>query len=246
MDVQEYGEEFPLFLDHRRPLFISAFGRKGSGKSAFNREIYQSYPGDKIAIDVNGNAEPGEDAEKITAADLKSHWPRPDTMPGEQRKPRNFHYRADPGSPTYEDDLDRAVGMALLPQKHPVMLWAGECTELMPRGRTGPAVRRLLRQNRHYNMSVLFDDPRPMWIDRLVLTQSNLIALFELPEPDDRKRVAQATGHNAKKFDVICEETWERGDHWFLLINMDASRGKRLWRCAPLPLQATASGQPSR
>jgi hypothetical protein len=245
MDVQEYGDDFPLYLDHTRPLFISAFGRKGSGKSAFNREIYRSYPGDKLAIDVNGNAEPGEDAQKITAADLRKQWPAPDTMPGERRKPRNLHFLADPGSATYEDDLDKAVGMALLPQKHPVMVWAGECTELMPKGRTGPAVRRLLRQSRHYTMSVLFDDPRPMWIDRLVLTQSNLIALFELPEPDDRKRVAQATGHNARKFDEICEETWARGEYWFLLINMDAPRGKRLWRMAPLPITA-AAGQPGR
>jgi hypothetical protein len=65
MDVTEY-DDFPLFLDHTRPLFICAFGKKGSGKSAFNREIYRSWPYDKLAIDVNGHAEPGEDAEKIT------------------------------------------------------------------------------------------------------------------------------------------------------------------------------------
>lgn len=243
-DVQEYGEDFPLFLDHTRPLFISAFGRKGAGKTAFNREIYRSYPGDKICLDVNGNADPGEDAEKITAADLRKTWPEPVRMPGERRKTRNLHYLADPGSATYEDDLDRAIGMALLPKHHRTMLWAGECSEL-PMGKTAPAARRLVRQNRHYSMTVLFDDPRPAWIDRLILTQSNLIALFELPEPDDRKRVAQATGHNARKFDEICEETWARGEYWFLLIDMDARRGERLWRCAPLPISET-SGQPSR
>lgn len=242
-DVQEY-DDFPLYLDHSRPLFISAFGRKGAGKTAFNREIYRSYPGDKLCIDVNGNADPGEDSEKITAADLRKQWPSPVTTPGERRKARNFHYLADPGSESYEKDLDRAIGMALLPKHHKTMLWAGECSEL-PMGKTAPAARRLVRQSRHYSMSVLFDDPRPAWIDRLILTQSNLIALFELPEPDDRKRVAQATGHEVKKFDTICHETWERGEHWFLLINTDAPRGKRLWRCAPLPITA-AAGQPSR
>jgi hypothetical protein len=125
------------------------------------------------------------------------------------------------------------------------MLWAGEAGELMPNGKGGAAMRRLLMQSRHYKMSVLFDAPRPVWLDRQVLLQSNLIALFDLPDPDDRKRVAQATGHNPKKFDELCQETWDRGEHWFLLINTDARRGERLWSCAPLPIEATA-GQPSR
>jgi hypothetical protein len=114
MDVQEYGEDFPLFLDHSRPMIISAWGKKGKGKTAFNREIYRSYGGDKLTIDVNGHAEPGEDAERIT--EPGKSWPRPDGMPGERRKTRNLHYVADPGSATYRDDLDRAVGMALFPK----------------------------------------------------------------------------------------------------------------------------------
>lgn len=243
-DVQEF-DDFPLYLDHSRPMWITAFGRKGGGKSVFNREIYKSYPGDKIAIDVNGNAAPGDDAEKITAADLRKQWPTPATVPGEKRKRRNLHYLADPGSDTYYEDLDRAVQMALLPKDHPVMLWAGEAGELMPNGNSRPATRRLLRQSRHHNVSVLFDDPRPVWLDKLVLLQSNLIALFEMPDPDDRKRVAQTTGHEPREFERICLETWERGEFWYLLINTDAPRGKRLWRCAPLPVDA-AAGQPSR
>jgi len=243
MDAFEYGEDFPLFLDHSRPMFITAFGKKGSGKSAANREIYKAYPGDKLAIDVNGHADPGEDAEKIT--ELTKQWPAPVTMPGERRKRRNLHYVADPGSPTYYEDLDRAVQMALLPKDHPVMLWAGEAGELMPNGRGGSAMRRLLMQNRHYRTSVLFDAPRPVWLDKQVLLQSNLIMLFEMPDPDDRKRVAKATGHDPQMFERFCLETWDRGPHWFALIDTDARRGEQLWRCAPLPISET-TGQPSR
>lgn len=243
MDVSEYGEDFPLFLDHSRPMIITAFGKKGSGKSAFNREIYHSWPGDKLAIDVNGHAEPGEDAERIT--DIAKQWPAPVTMPGERRKRRNLHYVADPGSATYYDDLDRAVQMALLPKDHQVMLWAGEAGELMPNGRAGNAMRRLLMQNRHYRTTALFDAPRPVWLDRQVLLQSNLIALFELPDPDDIKRVAKTTGHEPRRFEDFCRETWDRGPHWFALVDTDAPRGKQLWRCAPLPIQA-AAGQPAR
>lgn len=243
MDVGEY-EDFPLFLDHSRPLIISAFGKKGSGKSAFNREIFHSWPFDKLAIDVNGHAEPGEDAEKIT--EPRKMWPSPDPVPGERRrKYRNLHYVADPGAATYYDDLDRAVGMALLPKDHRVMLWAGEAGELMPNGRAGAAMRRLLMQNRHYRVSALFDAPRPVWLDRQVLLQSNLIALFELPDPDDIKRVAKTTGHEPRFFEQFCRETWDRGPHWFALVDTDAPRGEQLWRCAPLPITA-AAGQPAR
>lgn len=242
MDVQEYGEDFPLFLDHNRPMIITAWGKKGKGKTAFNREIYRSYPGDKLAIDVNGHADPGEDAERVDEP-LKA-WPRPADLPGERRRPRNLHYVADPGSATYRDDLDRAVGMALFPKDHPVMLWAGEVGELMPNGRPGPHMRRLLQQNRHYRTTALFDGPRPVYVDPQVLLQSNLVALFELPNPADRRRVAETVGLDPKQFDRACFETWDRGDYWFLLIDTDARRGEQLWRCAPLPITASA-GQPA-
>jgi hypothetical protein len=241
MDVSQYPD-FPLFLDHSRPLIISAFGKKGKGKSAFNREIYRSYPGDKLAIDVNGHADPGEDAERITEP-LKA-WPRPDGMPGERRRRRNLHYVADPGSPTYRDDLDRAVGMALFPKDHPVLLWAGEAGELMHRGSAGPHLSRLLQQSRHYRTTALFDAPRPVWLDPQVLLQSNLVAVFELPNPADRKRIAETVGIDPAKFNEICFRTWDKGDYHFVLIDTDAPRGKQLWSCAPLPITA-AAGQPA-
>jgi hypothetical protein len=242
MDVQEYGEDFPLYLDFARPMIISAWGKKGKGKTAFNREIYRSYPGDKLCIDVNGHAEPGEDAERIT--EPGKAWPRPAEMPGERRKPRNLHYVADPGSDTYRDDLDRAVGMALFPKDHPVLLWAGEVGELMPNGRPGPHMRRLLQQNRHHRVTALFDGPRPVYVDPQVLLQSNLVALFELPNPADRRRVAETVGLEPKPFEQICFDTWDRGDYWFLLIDTDARRGEQLWRCAPLPI-SDVSRQPA-
>src|SRR3954451_11912080 len=130
--------------------------------------------------------------------------------------------------------------MALFPKDHPVLLWAGEAGELMQRGHAGPHLSRLLQQNRHYRTSALFDAPRPVWLDRQVLLQSNLIALFELPDPDDRKRVAKTTGHDPRKFDEFCLETWARGPHWFALVDTDARRGEQLWRCAPLPIDETA------
>ncbi len=225
-------EDFPLaFDDPLKPRIISAFGKKGSGKSVFNREIYTSYPGDKLCVDVNGNAEPGEDAERIT--DLPKKWPAGTPELGERRRPRNLHYRADPGSATYREDLDRAIAVALFPQDHPTLVWAGEVGELMPNGKPGPHMRTLLMQNRHYRVSALFDGPRPVYVDPLVLAQSNLVAVYRLPNPHDRKRIADEIGFPPAEFERACHETWRRGPHWFVLWDADRDQ---LWRCPPLPL----------
>ena len=188
----------------------------------FNRRLYHSWAGDKLCIDVNGHAEPGEDAERIGRDDLRGRWPDPAPALGERRRPRNLWFRADPGSATYVDDLDRAVGMALFPQDRPVMLWAGECGELMPNGRTGPHMRRLLQQNRHHRVTALFDGPRPIHVNPLVLAQSDFVAVYHLPNPNDRRRVAESIGYPARRFDVECEQTWRRGP---VLVPAVARRG---------------------
>ena len=198
VDGNGFPDELDEALNDGRPKILSAWGRKGAGKSVFNRRLYHSWAGDKLAIDVNGNAEPGPDAERIGREDLRGKWPA--TPAGERRRPRNLWFRADPGSATYVDDLDRAVGMCLFPQERPVMLWAGECGELMPNGRTGPHMRRVLQQNRHHSITALFDGPRPIHVNPLVLAQSDFGAVYHLPNPNDRKRVAESIGYSPRRF----------------------------------------------
>jgi hypothetical protein len=223
-----------VILDPSKPLIISAWGRMGSGKSTFNRRIYASWPHDKICIDVNGDADPGPDAERISAP-LPSRFPAaPAGLPGALRRgPRNLHFRADTGSPTYSDDLDRAVGLGLFPQDDPALVWAGEVAEFMPSAQgTRPHMRRALHQNRHYHVTMLFDGPRPVNVDPLVLAQSDLVAIYHLPNPDDRERVAKSIGYPADRFHREHEETLRRGPYWFLL--WDAAT-HQLYRLPPLP-----------
>lgn len=231
----DLDDGFPVLIDPTKPAIISAWGRKGSGKSTFNRRLYQSYPFDKVCIDVNGDADPGADAERISTP-LPSRFPEaPAAMLGTPRpRARNLHFRADPGSDTYTDDLDRAVGLALYPQDRNALVWAGEVGEFMPSAQgTRPHMRRLLQQNRHYRATALFDGPRPVHVNPLVLAQSDLVAVYHLPNPDDRERIAKSIGYPAARFHDECEQTWRRGKHWFLLWVAEAHQ---LYRCPPLPV----------
>lgn len=218
---------WPGELDPDKNFIVSAFGRKGSGKSVFNRQLYRDYPYDKLCVDVNGEADPGPDATPISA-------PLPTRMPprGEDKAPVDLHYVVDPGADTYRDDLDRAVGMAMFPSDHQSLVWCGEVGELTTGNKTGPHLRRLLMQSRHYKTSALFDGPRPVDIDKLVIAQSDLVAVFDLPDPDDRDRVAKVIGYPPLAFREACEETFRRGQYWHLLW---VSSAKRLYRCPPLP-----------
>jgi hypothetical protein len=228
-------DDFPLRnMDAARPWVIAAFGTKGTGKSVFSRSIFHSWPGDKVCIDVNGNAGPGDDAERVTLDQARAgKWPEQTLHLGERQRPRNLHFRAHPMAATYREDLDRAVGMALFPQRRPVLLWAGEVGELMPNGRPGRHMRTLLMQNRHHHTAVLMDGPRPVYVDPLVISQADLVACYRLPNEDDRHRVAKEFGCDKRKFDAFALQTWRRSKHAFVLCDKE---NDTLWSCPPLPI----------
>jgi hypothetical protein len=230
------GESPLLGIDPERPMIVSAWGSKGSGKSALNRELFRSWPFDRVAIDVNGNADPGEDAERITAP-LPTRFPDGAGVLGERRKARSLWFRAHPGDKAYREQLDQAVGLALYPQRKRVCLWAGEVGELQPNGHPGPHMRTLLMQNRHYNVTALFDGPRPVNVDPLTLHQSNFVAVFHLPNPRDRERIADAIGYPPKRFHEACHEAWKT-PYQFLLWDMDR---RKLYEHEPLPLGGQAA-----
>ncbi|HEY0119337.1 MAG TPA: hypothetical protein VGC04_11200 [Cellulomonas sp.] len=242
--AQEAGWQLPTF-DPMRPTLFSSWGRKGSGKSTFNRRIARSWATwfDELVVDVNGDADPGPAAIPVrrdAAGLLPGAFPEAERLPGAPAPgPRTLVFRADPGSATYADDLDRAVGMVLYPQTHRCLGWFGEIGEFTPNAQsTRPHMRRLLMQNRHYLASALFDGPRPMNVDPLILGQSDYVAIFDLPNPADRDRVANTIGWKPTLFDKECDETFGRGEFWYLFYD---AREHTLYRCPPLPpLQESA------
>jgi len=220
-------------IDPDASSVISTFGSKGSGKSTWLRSFYGSWPYDKIAIDVNGDIDPGPDAIEI-------HDPLPDYFPDfGDGEPKNLHYRADPGSPTYREDLDHAISMALFPQNKKVLAFMDEIGEFTTGNQTDPNLRRLLMQSRHYHTSALIAGPRPMDIDPLIIGQSDLIAIYDLPNEDDQARIAKTIGYPVRRFNEAMVEMQALGPYYHLLYvkaALSKSGRKVLAICDPIEL----------
>jgi DNA helicase HerA-like ATPase len=94
-------------------------------------------------------------------------------------------------------------------------------------------MRRALRQGRHQHLTMILATPRPLTVDPLVLSQSDWVYVFRLPNPNDRKRVAESIGWDPKDFD---EAVFALGPYEYLRYQADATGGAGdLAHFPPLP-----------
>jgi len=168
------------------PAMMSFFGRKGSGKSILAARWWATWPHDRLCIDVTRDALTGDDVERVES-------PLPMRWPTSMRDRTSLVFRPDPGSATYADDLDRAVGLALL-RRGKKLLWLDEIGEHTSGAHTPPNMRRALHQGRHYDLSILMCGPRPIDVSPLVISQSDYVFCFAMPHPRDQERLAGAIG----------------------------------------------------
>lgn len=220
-----------LDLDPSRSTIVFLVGGKGTGKSHAAGRIYRAWPRDKMVVDITGDADAGPDAERIReperAFPVQYDFDRP--------RYRNLIYRADPGSPTYRDDLDRAVGMLLRPSDRACLGWVdeiGECFPVNQRDRA-PNMRRLLMASRHYGpASLIMCGPRVKNVDPLSLQQSDYVYMFAKINPRDLDQLAQEIGYPSRELDAAYARNRERGEFAFLLW---CAREGVLLDCPPLP-----------
>lgn len=229
VDVEQ-GAVWPP-LDTSQNQIVLAVGKKGFGKSDAVRVLHGWWPDvDKLTIDVNGDADPGADAQKLTD-------PLPSKMPErtDKDRPLNLHYIANPKSATYRDDLDRAVGLALFPKERRTLLWIDEIGEVTQTNKTPPNLRLLLQQSRHYHASALMCGPRPVMIDRLCVAQADRILMFFTPLKDDREYIADHAGIDRRLLEAAHDEVRRRGKFWHLMYIADEP--EELYLCPPMPAE---------
>lgn len=175
-------------IDPRKPTIVTILGRKGSGKSVLAAGYWDSYPYDELVIDVTRDAVVGPGC--LFVSELPRKFPEPDRDHGRTRT--KLVFQPDPGSATYEDDLDRAVSLALHNPRKRCLLWIDERGEFTTR--PGPGMRRALNQSRHWGLSILSCGPRAVNIDPLLIGNADFLFIFDLPGIHDRNRVAETIG----------------------------------------------------
>lgn len=220
-------------LDDSRDQIALFVGRKGSGKSKAAREFFRQWPGvDKLVVDVNKDADPGDDlAPTVLPVEVPHELPErrhPDV-------PETYRWMASPLRDTFRADLDRVLGLALHPQLRRILLWVDEAGVVFKVQQVGRAGRTLLHQNRHYHASMLLCCPRPIDIDPLCISQADRIHMWDVPNPRDRQRIADNIGYPPRVVDEALRYVAEQGKHWSLLYVADPdTRG--LYAVPPLPL----------
>lgn len=220
-------------VDPRKANHIGIIGRKGSGKSVLAQRFWDSYPYDRLVIDPTGDVDPHDPKARPLTVPLPTSWPG--NLNGERT---TLRFRADPGSDTYLEDLDQAVQLAFTHGR--CLLWVDEIGELTTANHTPPAMRRVLHQSRHRDLSLLFCGPRPVDIDKLVLTQADYLAMFEMPSPTDRQRLADTIGFDAAEFEEAHRLLVPHGYLWW------DTRQRLLEVRPPVPFSAAAKTPDTR
>lgn len=158
------------------------------------RVWWESWPFDRLTIDPAGDFPAGPDNEPLTDP-LPWRWPAPATTFDGVAKRVSRSYRPDPGSDTYASDIDHAIGLLwAAPRDRKKLLLVDEIAEVTSANKTEPNFRRCLHQSRHRLLSIINCGPRCKDINPLVLTQADLVYIFELPSVMDQQRLAECLG----------------------------------------------------
>lgn len=209
-------------------LFI--VGYTGSGKSTLARSIFGTVQGPRFIIDPSDSSLTAD----VARFGATVHGP-PD--PEAVAAQLDEHAALDTIRYVPNDPTDRAEYDAVyrwLFDHFPRFTWLDEAGLAAPARRAPNMVTRYLVQGRKRQLGHLACHTRPREVSRNLIAQSQHVALFALPNPDDRDHVASAVGLTPSTLE---QHMGELEPHGFLWWNV---RTRDLTLCPPLDVQEAA------
>lgn len=210
------------------PIFIACVGRKGQGKSELAWALWDSWEGDRLVLDTTadvGRLHP--DPETIDLDQPPPAWPV--WMKDAEADRLSLRYVPDHADPSYRDDMDRMIGLAF--SHGDCLIWVEETGLVAPSGRVLPHTNKVLHMGRHQRITLINTFPRPMGVDPLVMAQADVIYCFDLPNPDDRKRLADVIGWDRGQVDYAISQL---NDYEYLRF-VTSAHELSVWPPLPLP-----------
>jgi hypothetical protein len=197
--------------DPRKAFYVFISGMKGRGKSYYARSWWDSYPYDRLVVDVTHDVREDFRAEGLPFTDLSGEilpvrLPEP---PDDEHPFVTCVYCPDMGSPTVLDEIGGTVDKG---------------------GKAPPNQRRILRHGRHHNLFLLGTDPRPMEIPVLWPAQADLVVTYRTPLRYDSDRIADQIGYNRDEY-LRLNASHCKGHAYTLYDRND----EQLYLCPPLP-----------
>lgn len=210
------------------PLNVVCVGRKGQGKSELSWMLWESWPGDRVMIDTTGDlgTDHPDEHTHLLEAPPPSSWPG--YLQDSEDDRLSLRYVPDMLAADYREDMDRVVGLAF--SHGDCLILIEEFGLVAPAGQVFPHTRRALHMGRHKRLSMIKNMPRTMGVDPLALAQADVIYAFDLPNPDDRKRLADVIGWDRRQVDDAFAQL---DDHEYLRF---ITREHELSHWPPLPL----------
>lgn len=147
---------------------------------------------------------------------------RDPARPPDARRARFVPY--DPGD---LDAIDRVYRWAFT--TFPRYVWADEAGYIAPARSTSAGVRTLIAQGRKRSIGHLACHTRPREVDPGLISNAAHVFVFDIPNPDDRRRVAELSGVPPATLDAELRRLPEFGFLWY------DQRLNRLTAIDPLP-----------
>jgi hypothetical protein len=205
---------------------VAVFGQTGTGKSILAHHLFKTVPTQlpndkgeggfwKIAIDITDSI---YDLESVGFAD-------PTAIPWDVASSLRFV----PQVETMEEDIN-ILYLAIMAHGF-CWVWCDEVNEISTAHKTIIGMRKILLQGRKFQIGHAGVTPRPVDVNKSIITQSEHLFIFPLINPDDRNILARTAGIPLDEFEEAMANLEDFGYLWFNV------RDRVLYSMPALPLE---------